>query len=316
MSVAFVFPGQGSQSIGMLAELASRHDDVRRSFESASRRLGYDLWALVQSGPEDQLNATECTQPAMFAAGLATWRVWQRLGGRAPDVVAGHSLGEFTALAVAGVIDPDEAVDLVRFRGRCMQEAVPRGEGGMAAIIGLDDAAVEASCAEAAQGEVVEAVNYNAPSQVVIAGAAAAVQRAMAAAKARGAKRALPLPVSAPFHSSLMRPAAERMRVRLEALTLKRPILRFVSSVDARDYDDPDAIRDLLVRQLASPVRWTTTVKALADGGVTRLVECGPGKVLTGLNRRIDKRPGLECLAIEDAASLEAALAAVAGAGA
>ena len=315
MSVAFVFPGQGSQSIGMLAELASLYDDVRQTFDSASRRLGYDLWALVQSGPEEQLNSTERTQPAMLAAGVATWRVWQGRGGRVPDVVAGHSLGEFTALAVAGVIDPDEAVDLVRFRGQCMQEAVPRGAGGMAAIIGLEDAAVEAACAEAAQGEVVEAVNFNAPSQVVIAGSAAAVQRAIVAAKARGAKRALPLPVSAPFHSSLMRPAAERMRGRLEALTLKRPTIRFISSVDARDYDDPGAIRDLLVRQLASPVRWTATVKALADGGVTRLVECGPGKVLTGLNRRIDKRPGLECVAIEDGGSLDAALAAVAGAG-
>jgi [acyl-carrier-protein] S-malonyltransferase len=316
MSVAFVFPGQGSQSVGMLAELASQHAGVRQTFESASRRLGYDLWALIQTGPEAQLNSTECTQPAMLAAGVATWRAWQHRGGRVPDVVAGHSLGEFTALAVAGVIDPDEAVDLVRFRGQCMQEAVPRGAGGMAAIIGLDDAAVEAACAEAAQGEVVEAVNYNAPSQVVIAGAAAAVQRAIEAAKARGAKRALPLPVSAPFHSSLMLPAAERMRARLEALQLERPRIRFVSSVDAREYDEPAAIRDLLVRQLASPVRWTTTVKALADGGVTRLVECGPGKVLTGLNRRIDKRPGLECVAIEDAATLEAALAAVAGAAA
>ncbi|MCU0759918.1 MAG: ACP S-malonyltransferase [Steroidobacteraceae bacterium] len=316
MSVAFLFPGQGSQSIGMLAGLASQYADVREVFDSASRRLGYDLWALIQSGPEERLNATECTQPAMLAAGVATWRVWQRRGGPVPDLVAGHSLGEFTALAVAGVLEPDDAIELVRFRGRFMQEAVPRGEGGMAAIIGLDDAEVEAACAEAAQGEVVEAVNYNAPSQVVIAGASAAVERAIAAAKARGAKRALPLPVSAPFHSSLMRPAAERLREKLAALALRPPAIRFVSSVDARDYADPEAIRDLLYRQLASPVRWSTTVRALADGGVTRLVECGPGKVLTGLNRRIDKRPGLECLAIEDLASLEAALASVAGAGA
>jgi [acyl-carrier-protein] S-malonyltransferase len=299
----------------MLAGLASQYDDVREVFDSASKRLGYDLWALTQSGPEERLNSTECTQPAMLAAGVATWRVWQRRGGRAPDLVAGHSLGEFTALAVAGVIDPDDAIELVRFRGQVMQEAVPRGEGGMAAIIGLEDSEVEAACAEAAQGQVVEAVNYNAPSQVVIAGASAAVERAITAAKARGAKRALPLPVSAPFHSSLMRPAAERLREKLATMALRRPVLRFVSSVDARDYADPEAIRDLLYRQLASPVRWTTTVRTLADGGVTRLVECGPGKVLTGLNRRIDKRPGLECLAIEDSASLDAALAAVAGGG-
>ena len=291
--------------------VASRYDDVQQVFASASRRLGYDLWALVQSGPADQLNATERTQPAMLAAGVATWRVWRRRGGPAPDVVAGHSLGEFTALAVAGAIDADDAIDLVRFRGQVMQDAVPLGQGGMAAIIGLDDAAVEAACAEAAQGEVVEAVNYNAPSQVVIAGASAAVERASAAAKARGARRALPLPVSAPFHSSLMRPAAERLREKLANLALQRPSIRFVSSVDARDYADPEAIRDLLYRQLASPVRWTTTIRALADGGVTRFVECGPGKVLTGVNRRIDKRPGLECLAIDDEGSLEAALAAV-----
>ena len=316
MSVAFVFPGQGSQSVGMLAELASQYDDVREVFDAASQRLGYDLWALTQSGPEERLNATECTQPAMLAAGFATFRIWQRRGGRAPDVVAGHSLGEFTALAAAGVLDPQDAVELVRFRGQVMQEAVPRGEGGMAAIIGLDDAAVEAACAEAAQGQVVEAVNYNAPSQVVIAGALAAVERAIAAAKARGAKRALPLPVSAPFHSSLMRPAAERLREKLAGIALRRPAFRFVSSVDARDYDDPERIRDLLYRQLASPVRWTTTVRTLADGGATRLVECGPGKVLTGLNRRIDKRPGLECVALEDLASLDAALASVAAAGA
>jgi [acyl-carrier-protein] S-malonyltransferase len=310
MSVAFVFPGQGSQSIGMLGALASQYDDVQRVFESASKRLGYDLWALTQSGPEERLNATECTQPAMLAAGVATWRIWQRRGGPAPDLVAGHSLGEFTALAVAGVLDPDDAVELVRFRGQVMQEAVPRGEGGMAAIIGLDDAEVEAACAEAAQGQVVEAVNYNAPSQVVIAGATAAVERAIAAAKARGAKRGLPLPVSAPFHSSLMQPAAERLRERLAGVTLRRPEIRFVSSVDARDYSEPESIRDLLYRQLASPVRWTTTIRALADGGVTRFIECGPGKVLTGLNRLIAKRPGLECLALEDAASIDAALAA------
>lgn len=313
MSVAFVFPGQGSQSIGMLAALAVQHDEVRQTFDSASSRLGYDLWALVQSGPEDRLNATECTQPAMLAAGLATWRVWQRRGGAVPAAMAGHSLGEFTALAAAGSIDPDEAIELVRFRGQVMQEAVPRGAGGMAAIIGLDDDAVEAACAEAAQGEVVEAVNYNAPSQVVIAGAAAAVQRAIVAAKARGAKRALALPVSAPFHSSLMLPAAQRMQVRLESLALRAPRIRFISSVDALEYSDPESIRALLIRQLASPVRWTSTVRALADSGVTRLVECGPGKVLTGLNRRIDKRPGLEFFALEDEASINAALAAVSG---
>ena len=320
MRLAFVFPGQGSQSIGMLAELHAAHATVRSAFDQASARLGYDLWKLTQEGPVERLNATECTQPALLTASVAVWRVWQAHGGRPPDIVAGHSLGEFSALVAAGTIDFADAVELVRFRGQVMQEAVPIGAGAMAAILGLDDATVEAVCAEAqaqgGAGQVVEAVNFNSPGQVVIAGSRAAVERASELAKARGAKRAVSLPVSAPFHSSLMCAAAERFRAPVAALRLERPRFSFVSSCDAQRYEDPQAIRELLVRQLASPVRWTTTALELARGDATLFVECGPGKVLSGLTRRAEKRADCSYLCIEDASSLESTLAAVGATGA
>ena len=311
MSVAFVFPGQGSQSVGMMADLASVDPVVRATFDGASTVLGFDLWKLSQEGPGEQLALTEITQPVMLVAGVATWRVWQNRGGARPEWVAGHSLGEFSALVAAGVLRFEDAVALVRYRGEVMRDAVPSGQGGMAAILGLADGDVEAACAEAAQGEVAEAVNYNGPGQVVIAGHSGALQRAMDAAKARGAKRALPLPISVPCHSSLMRPAEEKLRERLRSVSVSAPSIRFMSSVDASEYSDPTAIVDLLYRQLASPVRWVATIQGLVGLGVDRLVECGPGKVLTGLNRRIDKSPSLSCLALEDVASLDSALAPV-----
>ena len=310
MSFAFVFPGQGSQSVGMLGALAAADAGVRATFDEASGVLGYDLWKLVSEGPEAELNATARTQPALLAAGVATWRSWRARGGAEPAVVSGHSLGEFTALVCAESIEFRAAVGLVRYRGEVMQEAVPAGTGAMAAILGLDDAEVEAACREAAGDGVVEPANFNSPGQVVIAGETAAVERAIAAAKARGAKRAVALPVSVPSHTSLMRGAAERLRGRLSGLSLKAPRLRYVSAVDAAAHSEPAEIRDLLVRQLSSPVRWTDTVRALIDGGVEEIVECGPGRVLTGLNRRIERRAGLEFLALEDPDSIAAALAA------
>jgi len=313
MSFAFVFPGQGSQSVGMLGALSAAQPAVQATFAQASEVLGYDLWRLTSAGPAEDLNATERTQPAMLAAGVATWRTWQARGGALPALVSGHSLGEFTALVCAGALDFAPAIALVRCRGELMQAAVPAGSGAMAAILGLDDAAVEAACREAAQGEVVEPANYNSPSQVVIAGAAAAVQRAIGAAKARGAKRAVLLPVSVPSHSSLMQGAAVRLQERLAALEVRVPKIRYVSAVDARPHEDPQEIRALLVRQLSSPVRWSQTLSALS-AGLAQVIECGPGKVLTGLNRRIEKRADLTFLALEDPASLDAALAATHGA--
>ena len=310
MSLACVFPGQGSQSVGMQGDLAAHHPIVQSTYAEASAALGYDLWQLVSAGPAEQLNRTEGTQPAMLAAGVATWRLWGGQGGATPAVVAGHSLGEFTALVCAGALDFAATVTLVRDRGRYMQAAVPPGGGAMAAILGLDDAATEAACAEAAQGQVVEAVNYNAPGQIVIAGQASAVERAMAAAKARGAKRAVLLPVSVPAHSSLMQGAAAQLRERLAGVAIAVPRIEYLSAVDAVAHHEPGEIRALLVRQLASAVRWSTTVLALSARGANLLVECGPGKVLTALNRRIERRPEISCLAIEDQASLLAALAA------
>ncbi|MGH8202499.1 MAG: ACP S-malonyltransferase [Steroidobacteraceae bacterium] len=312
MRFGFVFPGQGSQSVGMLAGLApeaAAQAPIRDTFAEASAVLGYDLWQLVAQGPAERLNSTECTQPALLAAGIATWRLWRERGGAEPEAVCGHSLGEFSALVAAGALDFRVAIGLVGFRGRAMQEAVPAGTGAMAAILGLDDAQVIEACREAAQGGIVEAVNFNSPGQVVIAGAREPVERAIEAAKARGAKRAMALPVSVPAHSSLMGPAAQRLGERLATVEFRRPRLRFVSAVDAAPHDDPADLRQLLVRQLASPVRWTDTVRALAASGIGTLVECGPGKVLTGLNRRIER--SLQCLALEDADSLQAALAAV-----
>ncbi len=313
MSFAFVFAGQGSQSVGMLAALAAAAPLVRQTFDEASGVLGYDLWQLVSTGPEEELNATERTQPAMLAAGIATWRAWRERGGAVPAVVSGHSLGEFSALVCAGSLDFPAAIELVRFRGRAMQEAVPAGSGAMAAVLGLEDQAVIAVCREAARGAVVEPVNFNSPGQVVIAGESAAVQRALEAAKTRGAKRALLLPVSVPAHSSLMRSAGERLKVELQRLELRAPRIRYLSAVDAREHHDPADIRELLVRQLSSPVRWTDTLRALAAGDIAQVIECGPGKVLTGLNRRIERRAELSFLALEDPPSLAAALEATGG---
>ncbi len=313
MAFAFVFAGQGSQSVGMLSALADAAPTVRETFAEASEVLGYDLWQLVSAGPEEALNATERTQPAMLAAGVAVWRTWRARGGGAPALVSGHSLGEFTALVCAGAFEFPAAIELVRFRGQAMQEAVPAGSGAMAAILGLEDEAVVAVCREAAQGAVVEAVNFNSPDQIVIAGDGAAVQRAIEGAKARGAKRAVTLPVSVPAHSSLMRAAGERLRARLESLTVRKPGIAYVSAVDAREHSEPGDIRELLVRQISSPVRWTATVRALARGNVAQVIECGPGKVLTGLNRRIERRADLTFLALEDPASIDTALDATAG---
>ena len=312
MTVGFVFPGQGSQSVGMLGGLASPAEAepaIRDTFAEASAALGYDLWQLVAQGPAERLNSTECTQPAMLAASIATWRLWRVRGGAEPAVVSGHSLGEFSALVAAGALQFTAAIDLVRFRGRLMQEAVPAGTGAMAAILGLDDEQVSDACREAARDGVVEAVNFNAPGQVVIAGSRESVERAIEAAKSRGAKRAVALPVSVPAHSCLMGPAAQRLGERLAAVELRAPRIRFVSAVDARPHEDPADLRQLLVRQLSSPVRWSDTVRAIAASGVGQLIECGPGKVLTALNRRIER--GLQALALEDAESLQAALAAV-----
>jgi [acyl-carrier-protein] S-malonyltransferase len=310
-NLAFVFPGQGSQSVGMLAALSSESPVIRATFDEASKVLGYDLWQLVAEGPADELNATERTQPAMLAAGIACWRLWQERQGATPGVVTGHSLGEFTALTAAGAIDFATCVDLVRFRGKAMQEAVPVGTGSMAALLGLEDDDVVAACAEAASGAVVEAVNFNAPGQVVIAGEKAAVLRAIEAAKARGAKKAIELPVSVPSHSSLMSSAGQRLGERLAGTEIRVPRIRYVSAVDAREHDDPHEIRALLVRQLSSPVRWTATVAALTTGGVSQIVECGPGGVLAGLVKRIERQRDTRTFSLTDPDSFAAAAAAV-----
>jgi len=314
MRMAFLFPGQGSQSVGMLAQLASASGVVTETFAEASAVLGYDLWKLTQEGPAEALNRTEVTQPAMLAAGIATWRFWSQAGGGAPEIVCGHSLGEFSALVCAGALKFPTAVELVRFRAQAMQAAVPQGQGAMAAILGLEDAEVEAACREAANGAVVEAVNFNSPSQVVIAGDRAAVLRAIDAATARGAKRAVLLPVSVPSHSSLMQPAAQKLTELLVTTAIATPSVRYVSAVDAAVHTDPQDIRALLGRQLASPVHWTQAVRAMLASGVNALIECGPGKVLTGLNRRIERRPDLESFALEDPATVKAALTASSGA--
>jgi [acyl-carrier-protein] S-malonyltransferase len=307
--LAMTFPGQGSQSVGMLAALAASEPVVGATFAEASSVLGYDLWALCQQGPESRLSETERTQPAMLAAGIAVWRAWERGGGPRPGLLAGHSLGEYSALVAAGALEFRAAVALVRFRGEAMQQAVPAGTGAMAAILGLEDAVIEAACAESAQGEVVQPVNYNAPGQLVIAGHAAAVARAIEACKARGAKRAVPLPVSVPSHSALMKPAAEALRGRLHDVEVKPPSLR-VRAFDASLYTDPASIRDGLYRQLFNPVRWSDIVTAMTRDGARRIVECGPGKVLTGLARRTPGGRGLELHAVETPETLAAALAA------
>jgi [acyl-carrier-protein] S-malonyltransferase len=310
MTLAFVFPGQGSQSVGMLAELGATEPVVRATFAEASDVLGYDLWALCQDGPEADLGSTERTQPAMLAAGVATWRVWIGRGGPRPVAMAGHSLGEYTALVCSDALDFKTAIDVVRFRGQVMQQAVPLGQGAMAAILGLEDADLDAACREAAQGEVVEPVNFNAPGQTVIAGNATAVERAIAAAKARGAKRAVLLPVSVPSHSSLMVGAAEQLAEKLATVDVRLPNVADVYTVDVRKHSSPAGIRQSLKEQLFKPVRWADTVRAMLAGGATTFVECGPGKVLTSLNRRIERKPELKMLALEDTASITAALAA------
>jgi [acyl-carrier-protein] S-malonyltransferase len=309
MTIAFVFPGQGSQQVGMLDGFDD-HPAVRATFDEASQVLGDDLWTLAREGPAESLSLTRNTQPVMLAAGVAVWRAWQAAGGAKPDYVAGHSLGEYTALVVAGALAFRDAVPLVRFRAEAMQDAVPAGVGAMAAVIGGDDAAIAEACREAAQGQVVEPVNFNAPGQVVIAGHRSAVERAIVAAKARGAKRAMLLPVSAPFHSSLLRPAGERLAERLAGVTIAAPEIPVVHNVDVSTHVTPDEIRAALARQAASPVRWTETVQWFAAHGVTHLVECGPGKVLAGLTRRIDDR--LTAFALTDGAALAEARTALA----
>lgn len=300
MKTAFLFPGQGSQSVGMMAGLA-QFPEVKQTFDEAAAALGEDLWSLVTQGPAETLNQTTHTQPAMLAADIATWRAYLAQGGRKPDLMAGHSLGEIAALTAAGALAFADAVRLTRFRAEAMQNAVPEGVGAMAAVLGLDDATVRAVCAAAAQGEVLEPVNLNSPGQVVIAGHKAAVERGMALAKEKGAKRALPLPVSVPSHSSLMKPAAETFRAYLESVDLRTPAIPVLQNADVQAFTDPRAIKDALARQLHSPVRWVETVQALAAQGVTRCVECGPGKVLAGLVKRINDLP---CIALVDEAAL------------
>lgn len=302
---AIVFPGQGSQAVGMLAELGEQYDVVKQTFAEASDALGYDLWALVQNGPAEDLNQTFRTQPALLASSVAIWRVWQELGLEQPTNLAGHSLGEYSALVCAGVIDFKEAIKLVELRGQLMQEAVPAGTGAMYAIIGLDDESIAKACEEAAQGDVVSPVNFNSPGQVVIAGSKDAVERAGALCKEAGAKRALPLPVSVPSHCALMKPAAEKLAVALESIEFNAPQLPVINNVDVVAETEPAKIKDALVRQLHSPVRWTESVQLMSEQGVETLLELGPGKVLTGLTKRIVK--SLSAAAVNDVASLEAA---------
>ncbi|SMF20997.1 ACP S-malonyltransferase [Pseudogulbenkiania subflava] len=304
MSFAFVFPGQGSQSLNMMDGFADL-PVVKQTFDEASAVLGDDLWAMLKAESADAINATVNTQPLMLAAGVATWRAWQAVGGAQPAVLAGHSLGEYSALVAAGALSFADAVKLVRLRAQAMQEAVPVGSGAMAAILNLSDDDIRAACAEAAQGEVVEAVNFNSPGQVVIAGAKAAVERAMELCKAKGAKRTLPLPVSVPSHCALMKPAAERLAAALAEVEIKAPTIPVLHNADVASYSDPAQIRDALVRQLYSPVRWTETVQKLAADGVLQLAECGPGKVLAGLAKRIDGN--VKGFALTDAAALQAA---------
>ncbi|OCQ52716.1 Malonyl CoA-acyl carrier protein transacylase [Photorhabdus australis subsp. thailandensis] len=303
---AMVFPGQGSQSLGMLADLAAEFPVVEHTFAEASDVLGYDLWALVQQGPAEELNKTWQTQPALLAASVAIWRVWQEKGGKAPALMAGHSLGEYSALVCAGVIDFKQAIELVELRGKLMQEAVPEGTGAMYAIIGLDNESIDRACKEAAQGQIVSPVNFNSPGQVVIAGEKEAVERAGVACKAAGAKRALPLAISAPSHCALMKPAADKLAVVLNGIEFSHPQFPVVNNVDVKIEQSAEAIRDALVRQLYNPVRWTETVEFIAGQSVGQLLEIGPGKVLTGLTKRIVDT--LSAAAVNDTISLATAL--------
>lgn len=307
--LAFVFPGQGSQKIGMLAELAVEFPIVQNTFAEASEVLGYDLWALVQTGVQEDINLTERTQPLLLTASVAVYRAWQEKNGAQPALMAGHSLGEWSALVCAGVVAFKDAVKLVQQRGKFMQEAVPAGQGAMAAIIGLDDALIIEACKKAGQGEVVSAVNFNSPGQVVIAGTAAAVERASALCKDAGAKRALPLPVSAPFHTELMRPAAERLAEQVAATHFFAPKVSVVHNVTADIENDPEKIKALMIEQIFSPVRWVECVHTLSAKGVSLTLECGPGKVLSGLNKRINAE--LNTISVEKPEELNAALALV-----
>lgn len=302
---AIVFPGQGSQTVGMLADLAEQFDVVKQTFAEASDALGYDLWALVQNGPAEDLNQTDRTQPALLTSSVAIWRVWQEQGGAQPTLFAGHSLGEYSALVCAGVIDFKAAVKLVELRGQLMQEAVPAGIGAMSAIIGLDNDAIATACAQAAQDQVCSPVNFNSPGQVVIAGNKEAVERANVLCKEAGAKRALPLPVSVPSHCALMKPAADKLAVALEAIEFNTPAIPVINNADVATETAPDAIKLALVKQLYSPVRWTESVERMAAEGIESLLEFGPGKVLTGLTKRIDRSLG--GAAVNDTASLDAA---------
>lgn len=302
---SIVFPGQGSQAVGMLKELGEQYDVVKQKFAEASEALGYDLWALVQEGPAEKLNETFRTQPALLTSSVAIWRVWQEQGLEQPANLAGHSLGEYSALVCAGVIDFKAAIKLVELRGQLMQEAVPAGTGAMYAIIGLADDAIAKACEEAAQGEVVSPVNFNSPGQVVIAGSKAAVERAGALCKEAGAKRALPLPVSVPSHCALMQPAADKLALALEEIEFNAPNIAVINNVDVVAESDPAKIKSALVRQLHSPVRWTESVQLMHEQGVEKLLEFGPGKVLTGLTKRIVKT--LSAAVVNDVASLDAA---------
>ena len=308
MKLAFVFPGQGSQQVGMMDGFGD-HPVVHETFAAASEVLGENLWELVHNGPADALNLTRNTQPVMLTAGVAVWRAWQGAGGAAPAVMAGHSLGEYTALVAAGALAFEDAVPLVRFRAEAMQDAVPAGDGAMAAIMGGDDDAIVAACAEAAQGQVVEAVNFNAPGQLVIAGHRGAVERAMATVKAHGAKRAVLLPVSAPFHSSLLKPAAARLATRLASVEFSMPAIPVLHNVDVAEHGSAAAIREALAAQAASAVRWSDTIRTIRGRGITTLIECGPGKVLTNLMRKIDAT--MTALATSDDIDIDAALTAV-----
>lgn len=306
MSLAFVFPGQGSQSVGMLKDLAENFSEVTATFQEASDALGYDLWTLVQEGPAEKLNSTDVTQPAMLASGVATWRIWQAKNGATPSVMAGHSLGEYSALVCSGSLDFVDAIKLVSQRGKFMMEAVPAGTGAMAAILGLDDEVVRQVCLDAAEGDVLEAVNYNSPGQVVVAGHKSAIERVTVLAKEKGAKRALELPVSVPSHCALMKPAAEKLAEVMAGISFKAPSIPVLNNADVTANDAETDIRDALTRQLFSPVRWVETIEKMSADGVDKVIECGPGKVLVGLNKRINK--SMASAALIDTASIEAAL--------
>ena len=307
--LAFVFPGQGSQKIGMLAELAEQNPIIEKTFSEASEVLGYDMWHLIQQGEQDEINLTQRTQPILLTCSLAIWRLWNEKQGAVPSQMAGHSLGEWSALVCANVIDFADGLRIVEARGKYMQQAVPVGQGAMAAIIGLEDQAILDACSEASSLGVVDAVNFNAPGQVVIAGSNDAVERAMEICKSAGAKRALPLPVSAPFHTSLMKPAADNLAEMVNAVTFRAPEVPIMHNVHAKNEHDPEVIKALMLEQIYSPVKWVDCVKQLKESGASTLVECGPGKVLSGLAKRIDRE--LSALATESAADFDAALTTI-----